>query len=96
MNEANEIRIVVFAEGDYWVAQCLEYDIGAQAKDLHELTVRLDLTIEAERRESLERHGSEFAGIDPAPAAYQEMWGRRTGFYKPLAGLERCDLALVA
>ena len=29
-----DIRVLLFREDDVWVAQCVEYDIGAQASDL--------------------------------------------------------------
>ena len=32
-----QLRVVVFQEEGAWVAQCLEYDIGAQAPDLNTL-----------------------------------------------------------
>ncbi len=32
--ESDGIRAVIFQDGDLWVAQCLEYDIGAQAFDV--------------------------------------------------------------
>ena len=85
MTHSHELRVVVFREGDYWVAQCLEYDIGAQAKDLSDLQARFALTLEAERQESIKHHGKPFAGIDPAPRHFHEMWERRSGEYRPLA-----------
>jgi hypothetical protein len=63
-------------QGDQWVAQCLEYDIGAQADDLDELRLRLMVAIEAERQESIRRHGAPFAGIKPAPYRYYDIWER--------------------
>lgn len=83
MHAAGLIRAVMFREGDMWVAQCLEYDIGAQGKDLADLAKRLALTIELERSESINRLGKPFAGIDPAPERFHEMWERRTGQYHP-------------
>jgi hypothetical protein len=79
MPEMAQIRVLLAKEGDYWVAQCLEYDIGAQARDLTELRQRLMLALEAERRESMQRHGTAFAGIGPAPRDFHERWERRAG-----------------
>jgi hypothetical protein len=67
----------MFQEAGKWVGQCLEYDIGAQADTIDDLTVRLQVVLKAELAESVERHGRPFAGIDRAPERYQLMWERR-------------------
>ncbi len=78
MNRENDgLRAVIFQDGDLWIAQCLEYDIGVQAYDLDTVRRRLDLAVEIERRTSLEIHEKEFAEIDPAPTRFFEMWERR-------------------
>ena len=71
------LRIVVFQDDGLWVAQCLEHDIGAQAADFDTLMTRLEVTIKAELRESLERNHAPFAGIDRAPERFFQMWERR-------------------
>ena len=38
MRAARQISVVLFQESDQWVAQCLEYDIAAQAETLKDLT----------------------------------------------------------
>jgi hypothetical protein len=83
MSEADPIHVLLCKEGDLWVAQCLEYDIGAQARDLDQLRKRLLLAIQAERDESLRRHGKPFAGIAPAPRQFYELWNRRAGEFRP-------------
>jgi hypothetical protein len=75
--ETNTIRVIVFKEGDLWVAQCLEYDICAQADDLDMLSTRLLVTIKAELKESLEHNRAPFVGIDQAPKRFHMMWDRR-------------------
>lgn len=75
--ETNTIRAIVFNEEGQWVAQCLEFDICAQADDLDTLSERLAVTLKAELKESLERHGKPFAGIAPAPKQFHTMWERR-------------------
>ena len=37
MQTVSHIRAVLFEEGEQWSAQCLDYDIAAQAKTLLEL-----------------------------------------------------------
>ncbi|MBI4183216.1 MAG: hypothetical protein HY521_04375 [Proteobacteria bacterium] len=80
MDAQPTLRVVAYKEGDTWVAQCLEYDIGAQAPDLDELWVRFSIAFEAEKTESSERHGEPFAGIAPAPTEFKEMWERAGPF----------------
>lgn len=83
MPELGQIRVLVTKEGDYWVAQCLEYDIGAQARDPNELAKRLIAALEAERQETVKRHGCPFAGIAPAPHHFFEAWEKRVTLFKP-------------
>lgn len=83
MVDSEQIRVVILQEGGVWVAQCLEYDIGAQAPDLDALPSLLSAVIEAERRESIARRGAPFAGIDPAPKHFFDLWERRSGEFKP-------------
>ena len=88
MNPAQELRIIAFRDGDIWVAQCLEHDIGTQAKNLNDLWAQLDLTIRAEIQDSMERDVEPFAGIGPAPTYFQKMWDTRSGSFKPVRPME--------
>jgi hypothetical protein len=74
---SDTIRVIVFKDGDLWVAQCLEYDIGAQAPDIDTLNTRFQVVLNAELKESMERHGKPFAGIPAAPKRFQLMWEHR-------------------
>jgi hypothetical protein len=67
------VRVVVFREADVYVAQCIEYDIATQAKDLSTLIERLDLTIDAECAMSRERGEAPFANIPPAPNYFHDL-----------------------
>ena len=91
------VRIIIYSEDERWVAQCLEYDIGAQAKTLGELSTILELTLSAEFNESIERHGEPFVGIDPAPVHFHEMWESRSGAYTPVTNIDEhvsCQMAM--
>lgn len=59
------LHAVVLREDDQWVAQCLEYDISAQAPTLDELYERFCLTLHLDMEESEKIHGEPFAGIEP-------------------------------
>ena len=89
------LRVAIFRDHEYWVAQCLEQDIGVQAKDLYELEIRLRIAVEAERKESLARHNKPFAQLGRAPQYFQDMWDLCSGTYLPradLAGITHPDV----
>lgn len=80
---SGDVRVIMFQEGEAWVAQCLEHDIAAQADDLDELHMRFALTLRMELRTSLERSGRPFGGIEPAPRHFHELWEKRSGGFTP-------------
>ena len=99
MNEpdATKIRVVIFQEGGMWVAQCLEYDIGAQAASMDKLHERLTVALEAERQESLARNDEPFADIAPAPEFFHRLWEKRLGRFEPEGPVEpNIEFALCA
>lgn len=71
------IRVLVFQDDGMWVAQCLEYDIGAQASDIDTLRDRFYVVFKAELAESMKRHGKALAGIEPAPERFHVLWEHR-------------------
>ncbi len=81
-----QIRVIVSNEGDVWVAQCLEYDIGAQANDLADLCERFVLTFISEATTSFEINGVPLDDIPAAPEYYFDLWENRwAGGYSPVA-----------
>lgn len=75
-SKAVEIRAVVFQEGDWWSAQCLEYDVAAQAQSVAELRLEIERVLTAyvvlarrERREA-------FEGMRRAPERFWKMYER--------------------
>lgn len=99
MKEVEQIRAILFRDGNHWVAQCLEYDIGAQASDLDDLHWRLRVAIKVELNLSLSRNGADFAGIPSAPRQFHEMWERRSGTFTPKNGDServRLDMGIAA
>lgn len=85
---SDAIRVILFHDCDLWAAQCLEYDIGAQAPDLGTLCARLSAALEMELSESLGQKGAPFEGIDPAPQRFHDMWERRSRSFAPGSGIE--------
>lgn len=97
VSEDTKIRAIIFREGDLWVAQCLEYDIGAQAADLDTLQSLLSVVLRAECEAGKAKTGKPFGGINPAPSHFFEMWGKRTGLLTPLSpGVENLDMGMAA
>lgn len=76
MVDAQGLRFLVQQDGSVWTAQCVEYDIGAQANSLEALRQRVRATVAVERRLSVERTGQPFGGIDRSPAYVEELWHR--------------------
>ena len=101
MIDSESIRVVVFQDGDKWVAQCLEYDIGAQADDTDKLLALFTAVLAAEMDESTRRHGRAFAGINAAPPHFQAMWDKRSRAFESIGkpvpdNRMNLDMALVA
>lgn len=69
MTMTEPLRVVVFKDGEAWVARALEHDICVQAMDLETLYKRFELTVQLESQE-----GSGLSDIEPAPGEYHEMW----------------------
>jgi hypothetical protein len=70
---ADEIRVIAFKEGDFWVAQCLEHDICAQAPDLDALRSRMEIAIASE---------APLHNLPKAPEHFFKMWERKSDFNK--------------
>jgi hypothetical protein len=67
---------VIFQEGDWLCAQCLEYDLLAQAKDLPKLFKALERLIVGHIAVRL-RHGQQpFRDLRRAPAKYWSLFRR--------------------
>jgi hypothetical protein len=73
-------RVVVYQEGDRWIAQMLEHDIRAQGPDLSTVHKRLMATLQAEIAESISKGRLPLEGIDPAPPRFEEYWAKRSSF----------------
>jgi hypothetical protein len=72
MPDKFEIRVVAFEPvPGHWVAQCLEYDIGCEAKSIEDLMRRFHIAFVSEIALSLE-HGS--APLQNVPKAPEKFW----------------------
>ena len=80
-----KLRVVLFfdSDTDSWNAQCLEHDIGAQAKSIKELQTRLEVTLRAEIEESFQMKEKPFSRIPKAPDYFFDQWENRSGLFTP-------------
>lgn len=76
--ELQHIRVIVYREGDVYVAQCLEHDIATQGAGIPAALDRLDLTIDAECAVSKEAGGRAFCDIPSAPNYFHTLWDKRS------------------
>lgn len=70
------IRAIVFQEGEWLSAQCLEYDFATQARTLDALAQELQRLIVGHIATSLSLGKAPFAGIPQAPRRFFEMFER--------------------
>ena len=69
-----DLRIIISQEGDYWSAQCVDYDIGTQGSSIAEVQQRFESQLIAEAMFSVEATGKLFGGIPAAPKHFEDMW----------------------
>ena len=72
------VRVLIFREGESYIAQCLEYDISAFAPDKKTLQKRFVSVFGMERNISLDRGGAHFSGIGPAPQQFHDIWKQQS------------------
>lgn len=68
------IHALVFREGDWWVAQCLEHDLVGLARTLDELPDELCRQLRMQVEISLEAGVEPFISLPAAPARYWKMY----------------------
>jgi hypothetical protein len=70
------LRVVIFQEGDWLCAQCLDYDIATQAKSLPSLRHDLERLVIGHVTISLKNGLKPFTNLRPAPEKYWELFRR--------------------
>jgi hypothetical protein len=71
---AINISAVLFQEGEWWSAQCLEYDIAAQAKTIPELHREFERVLCTHIAASVDMGRKPFEGLEPAPRIFWKMY----------------------
>lgn len=69
--------MVIFPDGDMFVAQALEVDVAAQGRTTDEAHRRLVLAMSAEQADA-DREGRDLFDIGPAPASIQALYDDRS------------------
>jgi hypothetical protein len=69
-----QLRVVAFQEGDGWIAQCVDYDLCVQGKNLAQAKRRMTALIRLEAEYTKDKNGEYFAGLDPAPDYFFAMF----------------------
>ncbi len=67
------LSVVYVLEDGYWLAQCLEYDIVAQAKTMKDLPEAFALVFASHVSIRLAHQQDPFEGVPPAPAKYWDL-----------------------
>lgn len=74
MEPESTIRVVVFREEGWWVAQCLEVDIAVQAKTESDLHYELSLTLIGRILAGDSLGIDAFEGLPRAPKRYWDLF----------------------
>lgn len=72
----HRVRAVAFREGDWWVAQCLEYDIAVQARRMEDLPGELQKVLTVQILASIEAGIEPLLGLPRAPRRFWNMYER--------------------
>lgn len=70
------VRIVVFQEGEWLSAQCLEYDLATQARTLGDLWYEIQRLLAGHAATRVREGKEPFADVRPAPRKYWRMFER--------------------
>jgi hypothetical protein len=69
-----QVQTVIFKEGDWWVAQCLEYDIAAQARTIKDLTYEIQRVLVGHMVACKQEGITPFSNLPKAPEKYWQMF----------------------
>lgn len=69
-----DLRVVIYRQGRWWLAQCLEVDIAAMGENLSALEKELRRLLLGYQLLAEEKGAEVFAGMKPAPSRFFEMW----------------------
>jgi hypothetical protein len=76
MKAEETIHAVAFHHGEWWIVQCLEYDIATQARTLDELLVEAERILVGYLIVGEKENREPFASVPRAPKRFWEMYER--------------------
>ena len=65
-----DLQVVIFKRDKWWIAQCLQYDIGAQAHTLDDVRYEIQRALIGHLYISIHHNKVPFVDLPPAPEAY--------------------------
>jgi hypothetical protein len=68
------LHAVLFEDRGWWVAQCLEHNLTASAKDPQELQRKLQNVLKVQMEADLEAGRAPFSTLPPAPRRFWTMF----------------------
>lgn len=83
-----KIHAVVFRSGEWLVAQCLEYDIATQARELGALLYEVERILTAHVLVAEQDGAEPFANIPKAPKRFWKMYQEATARIEPVRPIE--------
>ena len=96
-SEGLTIHIVVFPEGEWWIAQCLEYDLCTAQRRLEDLPAEIRRFLKVQILGSLELKIEPFSGFAPAPKRFWRMYEHAVAMADASSALETpTDVAIEA
>jgi hypothetical protein len=70
----HSLQAVIFKRGGWWIGQCLQHDIGAEARTPKQVGYELERAIVAHIAVALENGVEPFNGLAEAPRRYWKMF----------------------
>ena len=88
LKDERKIHVVVFRNGEWLIAQCLEYDIATQARELRDLLYEVERILSAHIVVA-DLDGSEpFANLPKAPRRFWQMYRDAIARLEPIRDIE--------
>jgi hypothetical protein len=81
-DNTSRLRILLFTEQDIWVAQCLDFDIAAQGKDISNALDSLERVFVGQMILDQKRGRKPLERISPAPEKYWNRFEKGTPIEK--------------
>ena len=68
-----QLNLLIFKEDDWWIAQCLDYDIAAQARTLSDVQYEFQRILVGRIAMAENLNVDPFENLTPAPNGYLQM-----------------------